>query len=584
MRTKALRVSSALILFVVFGVLFQNCSSSFSVLSKGALTSNGNEAGDTPNFQASDFISGKKETALAQQLYPCADVGYTGFNCINKVLTTKEGRNYNVTFRWNRINGNSAGTSIWVLGGNGRGKWRDIGPAAVTVQDTLDQTYQIRTVEIEFTDAPVLNEVDGGYWKHGGGYYSAALAYMEAVAYVTANLKVGQFMNHVGGSNGTMVAAFALSHFDAGAYVNRFVLHAGPFLPSLGDACDPNHFASFATSYVENPSIYNTIKSYLGTWSYKDPNGEVCKSEMIPRMSVLTGAKSSYPNNAIHVVMGAKEKTEGFGPWIIESNAQWFSQVQAAEKTRQVLPNLGHEMDWSSIVGHLSRPAPLPMGAPPVLTFSTTLGGAPLGQVSLSSQVYGSVTNIDSQSAMGCMRESSRLSECENPNNWLAFPNSEWTFSNNVWRSQFTAVQLGLSPGVRYVGFNVNTRTGQRSPLASVEVTADPVAAVSIYSSTLNGPAATRFSINQTVYGVARNLPQTGTKACMQESANFSLCNNPANWVSLPNNDWTWVNGAWRTQFQPSAIGAQASKTYLGFQVNTLTGERTPTTTLTVTN
>ena len=578
MKSRKLPLAVAAGILLATGVLFQNCAPGFDLASSSSSVASLTE----PN---QDIVL-IQDSAIANLTFPCAEAEYKNFNCVDKVLRTSEGRDYSVRFRWNRISSalGSNGTVIWVLGGDGRKQWRILEPPSIATQDDFDSRLGIRSVEIEFLDAPKTPDGGGGYWVHGGGYYSASLAYFEAVKYVAANLKVGAFMNHVGGSNGTMVAAFALSHFDAGAYVNRFVLHAGPFLSHLGDACDPSHFASFATSYNENPSVYGTIKAYLGTWAYRDPNREVCNSDMIPRMSVLTGAKSSYPNNAIHVVMGAKEKTEGFGPWIIESNAQWFSQVQAAEKTRQVLPNLGHEMDWSSIVGHLSRPAPLPMGAAPVLTFSTTLGGAPLSQVTLSSQIYGSVTNIDSQSAMGCMRESSRLSECDNPSNWLAFPNSEWTFSNNVWRSQFTPAQLGLTPGVRYVGFNVNTRTGQRSPLASVEILADPVAAVSIYSSTLNGPAATRFSINQTVYGVARNLPQTGTKACMQESINFSLCNDPANWVSLPNNEWTWMDGAWRTQFQPSAIGAQAGKTYLGFHVNTVTGERTPTMTLTVTN
>ena len=54
-----------------------------------------------------------------------------------------------------------------------------------------------------------------------------------------------EILNHVGGSNGTMVAAYALSHFDAGSFVDRFILHAGPFLPNFSEACDPNHFASF---------------------------------------------------------------------------------------------------------------------------------------------------------------------------------------------------------------------------------------------------------------------------------------------------------------------------------------------------
>lgn len=566
--------TSILALSAMTVLLFQNCSSNFA----GMDLASSSEI----SLDASKFSVDKKDPQISQLSTRCPEATYAKFNCLDKVLTTAEGLSYKVTFRWNRVDQDSVGTVIWVLGGQGTGKWRTY-PQAGPIQDDLADNNQIRSVEIDFND-PAGAKGDGGYWVHGGGYYSAALAYMEAVGYVTANLKTGQFMNHVGGSNGTTVPAFALSHFDAGKYVDRFIFHAGPFLPSLTDACNNNHFASFSKS----PAMYGTIMSFLGSWAFKNSAQNVCQSNVSSRLSVLDGAKKSYPNNGIHVVMGDKERTEGFGPWIIESNLQWYSQVEAAEKTRKVSASIGHEMEWSSIKAYASLNKPQPMGAAPVLTFSLSQDGAASSQVPVDSMVYGKLTNIDSQSAMACMTDGP-LSDCENPHKWVAFPNPDWSFSGGVWRSAFIPAQSGLPVGKTYQGFNINTRTGQRSApirISIVEavnnepkVQAPPLMVFSVVE---GGASVTRVGLNQVVYGIAKNLPQYGTKACMQEVSQFYLCDDPKNWSSLPNGDWSYVGGQWKARFIPQAIGGLAGKTYKGFQVNTLTGERTPTVTLTV--
>ncbi len=574
MKIQFIRLTAVFAALFFITIMFQNCTSGFSTLTDPSASSS------PTNFT----FSTAKDVQLQQNQYKCTDAGYENFNCLKKDLVTKEGLTYSVIFRWNRVADESVGTVVWVLGSDGRGKWRAF-PGAIEVEDYFDRTLKIRSVEIDFLDAPLSNSTSGGYWSHGGGYYSAALAYMEAVAYITANLKVGQFLNHVGGSNGTMVAAYALSHFDAGSFVDRFILHAGPFLPNLVEACNPNHFASFSLS----PSMLGVISNSMGLWAYRDGNRNPCSSsDMNARMSVLAGAKSSYPNNGIHVVMGEKEKVDGFGAWIIESNYHWYSQIEAGEKTYQILSTIGHEMHWPSVKTYAAMGKPQPMGAAPTLTFSLTQDGPATASVPADSKVYGVIRNIDANSAMGCMHDVTQVSACDNPRNWSALPNSDWTFVNGVWRSSFVPSEIGLTPGKRFQGFNVNTKTGQKTALVSITIgesekpkSQPPTMS---FSKSYNGAAAAMYGLNDVVYGVAKNLPQNGTKACMQESSQFYLCNDPKNWTSLPNSEWQFVNGEWRAQFVPANIGAQKGKSYIGFQVNSITGERTPNVTISVEN
>lgn len=577
LKSRLFPLTIAVAVLVATGVLFQNCAPGFDLADPSSSSSSDSSLAD---FSQEIILS--QDAAIANLTFPCAEPEYKNFNCVDKVLRTSEGRDYSVRFRWNRISSalGSNGTVIWVLGGDGRRQWRVIEPPTTATQDDFDSRLGIRSVEIEFLDDPKVPEGGAGYWVHGGGYYSASLAYFEAVKYVAANLKVGAFMNHVGGSNGTMVAAYALSHFGVGTLVDRFVLHAGPFLASFEDACNPTHFASFSLS----TNMFATIKGLMGTWSYLDPKRETCGAgDLIFRNSVLSGPTMSvYPRNGLHVVMGAKEATEGFGPWILESNHQWYSLVQAAEKTRRVFPNLGHQMEWDSVRTYAPLPKPGAMGIAPTLVFSTAENGAAATQFSMDTRIYGALRNIDAASAMSCMQLESEFSKCENPANWTPLPNGDWVYTGGVWRYAFVPSQAGYAPGV-YKGFSINAKTGQRTATVRIELIASarPVPTVT-FSNTLNGASASRFGLNSTVYGVARNFPAVGTMACMQEASQFSLCNDPKNWTPLPNAEWSYVNGEWRTQFTPARIGAVAGKTYLGFHVDTTTGARSATASLAV--
>lgn len=400
----------------------------------------------------------------------CPEAEYAQFLCLNKTLTSQEGLAYNMTFRWNRANKESQGTILWVLGGDGRGKWRTDYKDAAVIQDNFDANRSIRSVEVEFVDAPANADSSGGYWKYPQGYYSAASAYLAALKFVSTQLKKGNFLNHVGGSNGTMVTAYALSRFNAGAYLNRAILHAGPFLSDIADACDGSHFASFSVS----PNQYSTILSLIGLWGFGDKNYNPCNTVPNDRLSVLRNGAVAYPNLGIHVAMGKLEETAGFGPWILESNLQWYSKIQAAEKTRVISQTLGHEMNWGEVREYAALPPPRTMGAAPILKFSLSEGGAAITSASLNATVYGVVSNVDSSSAMACMTESSNAAFCDNPHNWTAMPNGEWSYSNGQWRSAFVPAKIGAASGKTYIAFFINTKTGQRSESLRLSITAGP--------------------------------------------------------------------------------------------------------------
>lgn len=477
------KYSKYFVLFIAAGgtvLSFQNCGQGFTALNQvagiqnsGSTDNNGagsgsgdsdSNGGDTGNLPPPPDTSVDYDKIAA----PCWDADYQGFACLQKTLTTSEGKAYRVMFRWNRLNKPSQGTVVWVLGGSGKGKWRTNFKESAPIQDEFDTTHSLRSIEVEFTDDAAVASLNDGYFIHAGGYYSAASAYMEALKFISLYLKKGTFLNHVGGSNGTMVAAYALSHFNAGAYLDRAIMHAGPFLPDIQDACNNSHYAAFAKS----PQQLSAIHNLLSIWAFGKEGLSPCRTLPNDRLSVLhAGTVTSYPKTALHVMMGQKEIGEGFGAWIIESNAQWYAKVQAAEKTRYVASHLGHEMDWVAVRRDARLSPPTRMGPAPVAMYSLSENGAATTTVPVNATVYGVVSNIDSSSAMGCMEEGERLVVCDNPKNWVRMPNAEWSFSNGKWRSQFVPAKIGAQAGKTYIGFYVNAKTGQKSEAIRLNVT-----------------------------------------------------------------------------------------------------------------
>lgn len=416
----------------------------------------------TCNQCASDKIWSNNACMTIDQLSsPCPEASYSNFRCYQRVFTIASGHSYQVRIRWNRGGQSSNGTVLWVSGGDGSKVWRELDARAAAIQDEW-RNQGIRSVELQFIDGITSsggNDLNTGYWRHAGGYQRSSAAYFEALKFVHQYLRQGSFLNHIGGSNGTMVAAYALAYYSADQYLNRVIFHAGPFLPDMRKACSPRHFASFDRSSDVKAIIYN----FLSHWIFGGPGRDPCQD--LNTSSILgLGARHIYPSLAIHSMMGEKEMGNGFGAWIIHSHESWFHQVVAAEKTYLYNRNLGHEMDWDEIRRHGIKSPPAGLSGEVRFYFTNSPGGnVAISQVSASQPIYGVVTGVGVDEGAACWAEESNFEEyCGNPRNWSPMPNRDWSYQNGRWLAAWPqAGQIGQS-GKTYRGAWMRTRTGQK--------------------------------------------------------------------------------------------------------------------------
>lgn len=461
---------SAIGLFAVFftTLFFQNCSQTndFSTeQSKKAGSSSSNESNNTgsirPGFGVTDPTLGTS----------CTRPGYNGWQCWQTNVTSQENVSYQIELRWNRVGKSSVGTVISAVGGNGSGASRENTsiPAIRQFMDELDQLDQIRMVEIDFLDPSNDGVKAGGYFKSPTGYYAAASAFLAAVELIfQKNLVQGTFVNYFGGSNGTMVAAYAMSHFGADKYFDRVLFQIGPFLPNFADACNPNHWASFRKS----PDQYGFIKELVNSWVTGSATTDACTRMSPDRVSISKTPRVRFPKTAVHVVVGLDEVTKGFGPWILESNLQWYENVEAPEKTRVGIPGMGHEVAWDHTRIYLNRRPPAAMRPDPVFKFSFSSGGAAIAQLPLGRTVVGEVEGLTATDAASCMGLIG-TNYCDNPHNWTAMPANGWTFNSSTGKwmiPNFLVDSNTLKAGQKFEGFWQDRSTGQRTKLIRVEI------------------------------------------------------------------------------------------------------------------
>jgi hypothetical protein len=216
------------------------------------------------------------------------------------------------------------------------------------VIDQLDEKDEIRVVALEMLDQNSSSPISGGYWIHGGGYDTLAQIFMSTLELAIKNsLFHGNFLNYLGGSNGSMLLASAMARYNADAYFDRVVFQMGPFLPNLANACDKNSRSSF---HLSTPEQVKTIHDLLSRWTFKDPAKNVCTDISNDRVSLLkTGLKKDYPNTIFHVIVGQKEETEGYGKWLLASNLEWFNAIKAKSKDRIIRPNMAHKNSYEDM-------------------------------------------------------------------------------------------------------------------------------------------------------------------------------------------------------------------------------------------
>jgi hypothetical protein len=299
----------------------------------------------------SKIFSGNTNASIIDATAPaCTAAVLSGWKCFPTTIRTLEGDEYKILIKWNRSGLTSKGTVLMAVGGAGIGESRE-DPPSKQMMDELDSLDHIRTVQLEFVDVPNTSLYAanpwGGYWKHFGSYHSAGSAFLASLELIDeSGLFTGDFLNYLGGSNGSMIAAYAMSHFGADKYFDRVVFQMGPFLPDLSHACDRLNPASF---FINTPATQKSVADLINIWSGGNPSEDVCNTLNNDRTSVLKGGNAQYPNTHVHIIVGADEVTRGFGPWILASNLEYYQAIDAKSKERIVRPGMAHNNSYQDM-------------------------------------------------------------------------------------------------------------------------------------------------------------------------------------------------------------------------------------------
>lgn len=275
----------------------------------------------------------------------CDNPSLIGWKCLKTKITTYDGKDYNILLKWTRPNKKSTGTIF--LGFGGDGNYEPINDhLQQTLFNQLDELDGMRTISLQMIDPAPPGQTQSGYWIYGGGYHNLGQIFMAAYAVaIKNNLVHGQFTNYYGGSNGSMLLASAMARYNADMFFDRVVFQAGPFLPNLKNACNKHSKSSF---YRSPPEVAKFVINIMSVWSFIFPEKhDLCDPAIPDNMSLLRAdSKTNYPNTIFHVVMGAKEVTDPFGQWILDSNEEWYNSIKAKSKERIVRPYVGHDTSY----------------------------------------------------------------------------------------------------------------------------------------------------------------------------------------------------------------------------------------------
>ena len=289
--------------------------------------------------ETNDILSDSTDTSTPE----CTAEVLKGWKCITASIVTDENKTYKISVKWSRPNLPSRGTMLMAVGGAGTGESRLDTPSKI-MMDELADLDQMRVIQLEFTDPPTANNAWGGYWNHTGGYKSAGLAFKAAFDFILSRKIIrGSFLNYLGGSNASTVAAYAMSNYGLDKYFDRVVFQMGPILPDLANACSKTSASSF---FINNPDHQKSVFSLINFWALGDVNNNICDNLANERVSILKFGKKNFPNTHVHVIVGAKEVTLGFGAWILASNLEWYNGISAKSKIRIIRPEMAHNNSY----------------------------------------------------------------------------------------------------------------------------------------------------------------------------------------------------------------------------------------------
>lgn len=330
------------IAMVVF-LLNQNCSKLHTDISTNDSTSFSDiKPDEVPN----DPVS-KEVDVIDPSAEDCTEAYLKGWKCLSTTVSNDENKVYKIRLSWNRPNMPSRGTAIVVSGAESKVNLLEEAPFR-NVLNKLSELDSVRTISLQFIDDPNPGSDWGGCWVHGGGYRSAGSAFNSAILKIINELKLkrGSFLNYLGGSNGTILMAYAISHYGLDQFFDRLVLQMGPILPSLSEACNSQNPASF---YINTQEQQNFLFGLFNAWNSGQRSGpSICAPNSEDRMSIL-GPKTSYLNTHVHVIMGALEGSWGLGDFMLKSNKRWYDQISAKSKTYLLREEMAHYYSYKDV-------------------------------------------------------------------------------------------------------------------------------------------------------------------------------------------------------------------------------------------
>jgi hypothetical protein len=385
---------------------------------------------------------------------PCADPTYAGWRCLELTIDSpRHGATFAVEVRWNLPDQAPTSSCLWVTGGTGAGGFRGQ-PQSAALQDRLAQAA-IRSVEVSFTDPPDAGGTTGGYFRAPRqGYVDAAWVYAEAVhELVGRGVAAGQWLTHLGSSNGTMIGAAALAHHGLGQQVRRYLFLAGPFAAELGPECTDESFYAFMGNITPGGPSMRALQDTWNGWTQQRfcEQGSATAVPSYDNRSLLGSAASrSYPKSSLTVLMGDLDE---FGPWILASNENWHHLVDAGSARRYVFDGVGHDVLGApaqqlqdTVFEHVSRPPLSEPGPAPTLIFSKTPDGPAETAFSGSDTLHGRVLNVGPD-ATACTEHDGNPGLCSRLSGWTQMPNADWSYDAATGRWSATIAPAGFPSG-----------------------------------------------------------------------------------------------------------------------------------------